>query len=30
MSILEAIHPTVERDVAEGFDAVTLAATRTW
>ena len=26
MSILEAIHPSVERDVVEGFDAVTLAA----
>jgi aldose 1-epimerase len=26
MSTLEAIHPTVERDVVEGFDAVTLAA----
>src|SRR5215213_10766360 len=26
MSILEAIHPTVEHDVVEGFDAVTLAA----
>jgi aldose 1-epimerase len=26
MSILEAIHPTVERDAVEGFDAVTLAA----
>ena len=26
MSILQAIHPTVERDVVEGFDAVTLAA----
>jgi aldose 1-epimerase len=26
MSILEATHPTVERDSVEGFDAVTLAA----
>src|SRR5919106_55700 len=26
MSILEAIHPTVEHDAVEGFDAVTLVA----
>ena len=26
MTILEAVHPTVEHDVVEGFDAVTLAA----
>jgi hypothetical protein len=26
MSILEAVHPTVEHDAVEGFDAVTLAA----
>src|ERR671922_1444715 len=26
MSILEAIHPSVEHDAVEGFDAVTMAA----
>src|ERR671919_2565660 len=26
MSILDAIHPSVEHDTTEGFDAVTLAA----
>lgn len=26
MSVLEAVHPSVERDALEGFEAVTLAA----